>query len=466
MSRLREFVSKQRALLKEAFPSAREVATDPVLRKRWLLSARRAQMILLAVFVIGLFVFPPVRDWLAQTLFPGRRGGWFSRRARVSEEAETFASVLSFLYWFSGLGTALGALILHAPKVLGRSPATGASAPSAAPRPDPVARTMNAAGAASSPTGPTGTLGPSASGPTGTLPAADPSATADPEARTEPPPAPGVPPGVSPSIGAGERYRIESELGRGGMGVVYLANDTVLQRPVALKQLPPSLVGNPVLAERFRTEARVLARLTHPGIVQVFDLVENEQGMFMAMELVRGGSLDGVLEDRGALPVAEVGRLGAVMAQALGYAHREGVVHRDFKPHNVLLGDDGTPKITDFGLAKIARDGPKLTQEGAVLGSPAYMSPEQASGGVADRPADIYSFGVTLYEMATGRCPFEGDTVAILSAHITQPPPEPRTFGVELPDTLGELLQQMLAKNPDARPIDLDTVAETLRSLR
>lgn len=450
-------MSRVRALkrrLKESLPAAKRVAGDGVLRKEWLLGARRAQVLLGVVVLVGLLVLPPLRDWIAELLFTEESGRWFRRRKRLSDLGEVFVSVVSFVYWFGGIGAAVLALLDDAPKVLERRGAPDAAmAQPLGSTPDSAAIAVQATMAADAGVGPTGTLAASSgsNGTGGSAPIADDAPTV-----AEPPP-------MMPDAG---RYRIQNELGRGGMGIVFHAVDSVLERDVALKQLPRHLVGNPVLAERFRTEAKVLARLTHAGIVQVFDLVENDEGMFMAMELVEGGSLDGVLEERGALPVAEVARLGAVMAEALAYAHSQDVIHRDFKPGNVLLADDGTPKITDFGLAKIAREGPKLTQEGAVLGSPAYMSPEQAAGGVAEQAADVYSFGVTLYEMATGRCPFEGESIAsVLSAHITQPPPDPASFGDDIPPPLSELLLQMLAKTPESRPHDLTAVATTLRQL-
>ncbi len=210
----------------------------------------------------------------------------------------------------------------------------------------------------------------------------------------------------------------------------------------------------------------MLARLTHPNMVQVFDLLENGGGMWIAMELVAGGSLDALIEQQGTLPPDETLRLGIALGNALAHAHAQGIVHRDFKPHNVLLTPDGTPKITDFGLAKIAGEGPKLTQVGAVMGSPAYMSPEQASGRVADHRADAYAFGVTLYQMAVGRCPFEGDTASVLAAHITQPPPNPATLGAQVPDALRSLLTRLLAKDPAERPGDLAAVADELERIR
>ncbi|MDQ3038137.1 MAG: serine/threonine protein kinase, partial [Myxococcota bacterium] len=262
----------------------------------------------------------------------------------------------------------------------------------------------------------------------------------------------------------GGRYRIEGELGRGGMGVVHRARDVVLDRVVALKELPPALRSTAGLAERFRTEARVLARLTHPGIVQIFDLVEDDAGMWMAMELVPGGSLDERIAGR-PLPVADVLALGRRMAEAMAYAHAQGVVHRDFKPHNVLLTPDGDPKVTDFGLAKLAQ-GPALTQQGMVLGSPAYMSPEQASGREADARSDVYALGATFFEMVTGRPPFSGDTTSVLMQHITQPPPVPSATGAEdIPEPLERLILRMLAKGPGDRPADMHAVARELDAI-
>ena len=257
------------------------------------------------------------------------------------------------------------------------------------------------------------------------------------------------------------RYEIVRELGQGNMGVVFDAVDHVLDRPVALKQLPAWLATEADFVARFQQEARALARLSHPHIVQVYDFFEAQGRIFMVLERVAGGDLARKIAREGAFDVAAAADLGVKMAGALGYAHEQGIVHRDFKPSNVLVTEDGTPKVTDFGLAKIARSS-TLTQEGAVLGSPLYMSPEQAAGKPADLRSDIYALGVTLYELLTGRTPFSGDTAQVLAQQITQPPPAPRAFNPDLPEELQRHLLSMLAKDPGARPVTMQHVVHCL----
>jgi len=260
------------------------------------------------------------------------------------------------------------------------------------------------------------------------------------------------------------RYRIERELGRGGMGIVYLARDTVLDRAVAFKELPPDLMGDPHMVERFRQEARVLARLSHPYIIQIFDLVEGSGRLWMAMEYVNGGSLDERLEQKKCLAVPEVIRFGIQMAEALAHAHRQGIIHRDFKPANVLINRENNAKVGDFGIAKLMQ-GPKLTQTGAVLGSPSYMSPEQATGEQADAQSDVYSFGVTLYEMLTGRPPFTGDTLSVLTQHLTKPALPPSELNAKIPPTFDRLVIATLEKKREDRTPDMDKVLHELRGI-
>lgn len=264
--------------------------------------------------------------------------------------------------------------------------------------------------------------------------------------------------GASRRIGAQGRYRIEAEIGRGGMGVVWRGRDTLLERIVALKELPDT--AGVELRERFRHEAKALAKLSHPHVVQVYDLVEEGPRLFIAMELIDGGDLDGLLR-AGPVPLPRALAIARQIASGLAYAHARGVVHRDVKPLNVLLAADGTAKVTDFGLAKLS-DATMHTVEGAVLGSPRYMSPEQAAGKVADARSDVYAFGATLFHLLAGRPPFDGDTASVLAQHITQPPPSVRSLAPGVPDELDALVLRLLAKDPGARPAGLDQVADAL----
>jgi len=426
--------------------------------KVWLRTARRAQIALGATLIVGFLIWPGMRDAFVDSVVPSSRGTFGIGRRRRGKAARPLRSALNYLFWIGGLGTAGSLLILHAPLVLARRregqgedepprgalPGAGSAGGSAADAPTAWG-TIDGPGAAASATEATiFATDPEASGPI----APPPAALADPLSHRP-----------------GGRYELRSELGRGGMGIVYEAFDPMLDRLVAIKELPPSLKSHPDLAARFRNEARVLARLQHPGIVQIFDLVEDGRGMWMTMELVTGGSMDALLEDEGTLSAAEVCRLGAAMAEAMAYAHEQGVVHRDFKPHNVLITEDGNPKVMDFGLAKLSA-GPQLTQEGAVLGSPAYMSPEQASGKEADARSDIYSFGATLFHMIVGRPPFEGDTASVLIQQITQAPSSASdALGGPLPEALDELLLRTLEKEPAHRPVDMSAIARALERI-
>jgi tRNA A-37 threonylcarbamoyl transferase component Bud32 len=262
------------------------------------------------------------------------------------------------------------------------------------------------------------------------------------------------------------RYTIIEELGHGANGVVYRADDAVLGRQVALKELPVRLTEDDVVAPRFRQEARALARLNHPNIVQVYDFIEHDRRMWMAIELVEGGTLASFLERRGTMSAPDAAGLGGRIADAVGFAHDRGVVHRDLKPLNVLLADERTPKVTDFGLAKLT-EGEVHTVEGTVMGSPHYMSPEQADGGPIDRRADIYSLGVILYQMIAGKVPFDGDIASVLAQHIRKPPLPLRKAAPNkpVPAKLDRLVTAMLAKKPHDRPDDMGQVSAVLGQL-
>jgi serine/threonine-protein kinase len=274
-----------------------------------------------------------------------------------------------------------------------------------------------------------------------------------------------IPDDIEPNcIGPNDRYIIRHELGRGAMGIVYCAQDQILGRNVALKKLPRDLREDEDLIIRFKREARALARLSHPHIVQVYDFVQECDRAWIAMELIEGKNLAEYLENQSAIPISETVRLATQMAEGLAYAHGRGVIHRDFKPANVILSDDGAVKITDFGLAKIAQSSVH-TQVGSILGSPAYMSPEQIQGKVVNAHADIYAAGVTFYEMISGRLPFTGDLESIFAQKLTQYPVPLSDLKGEIPEQLKQLVLQMLAKESDKRPENMNKVAAVLRSV-
>ncbi|WP_328723400.1 tetratricopeptide repeat protein [Streptomyces sp. NBC_00247] len=265
------------------------------------------------------------------------------------------------------------------------------------------------------------------------------------------------------------RYQLLDLIGRGGMGEVWRARDESLGRQVAVKCLKPS--GPPhdrsftrVLRERFRREARVAAALQHRGVTVVHDFGEHEGVLYLVMELLEGRNLGQLLEDNGrrALPVDDVIDIAEQMADALGYTHRQGIVHRDLKPANIMRLSDGTVKICDFGIARLAQDigfTSKLTGTGISMGTPHYMSPEQIGGVGVDQRSDLYSLGCVLYEIATGVPPFDlDDAWGILVAHRDTPPRPPRTHRAALPEFFERVVLDLLAKSPEQRPQEADSV--------
>jgi len=252
----------------------------------------------------------------------------------------------------------------------------------------------------------------------------------------------------------GTHYRVLRLLGRGGMGAVYLAHEDGLDRDVAIKVLPPERAHSPELRERFRREARTAARLTHPNVVPLHTFGEARGMMYYVMGYVHGESLAARLAREGRLPEPETRRLLTEIAGALDYAHRQGVVHRDIKPDNILLEESsGRPLLADFGIAKAVAGGESLTSTGSIIGTPSYMSPEQASGrGDVDARSDLYSLGVMAYAMLSGRLPFEGKTPAdVIVQHMIRPaaPLSPLAPGTSA--TLAAAVMRCLEKDPELR---------------
>jgi serine/threonine-protein kinase len=264
-------------------------------------------------------------------------------------------------------------------------------------------------------------------------------------------------------------YRILEPLGAGGMGEVYRAHDLHLDRDVAVKVLLRGSLADPTERERFRREAHVLSRLSHAGVATIFDFDAQDGVDFLVMEYVPGGTLQSRLQG-GPLGLDELIRLGAVIGDALEAAHRLGFLHRDLKPGNVVLTAAGTPKILDFGLAgllHLSETATDLTQAGAMFGSLPYMAPEQLRGDAGDSRTDVYAFGAMLYEMATGRRPFDKDRPEALMFEILHGAPRPvRSLRPEAPPELDRLIDSCLSKNPESRPASAGVVSQTLRGIR
>jgi serine/threonine-protein kinase len=258
-------------------------------------------------------------------------------------------------------------------------------------------------------------------------------------------------------------YEILAELGHGGMATVYLAHDLHLDRKVAIKVLNPRVAQGEGMVERFRLEARTAASLSHPHIIPIHAVRETSALVFFVMKFVVGRPLDAIIKESGPLPIPTVRTILTKVADALGYAHRSGVIHRDIKPANIMIDAEGMPIVTDFGIAKVA-DRHGLTLTGAALGTPTYMSPEQCNADILTGASDQYSLGVVAFEMLTGHPLYQSESVVtVMFKHVHEPPPAPDVFGPGVPTDLARAVIRMLQKAPDRRWPSMETLLPVLR---
>ncbi len=260
--------------------------------------------------------------------------------------------------------------------------------------------------------------------------------------------------------------RILKELGKGGMGVVYKANQLSLGRMVAMKVLPQHLTSDPSFIKRFENEARAIAKLNHPNIVQIYDIGHEDEIYYYTMEFIEGPALDEILYKEGFFQLDRAMGIVLQVARALQYAHSQGIVHRDIKPSNIMIDKSGRVKVTDFGLALQERT-TRLTVEGSIVGTPEYMSPEQAAGQVATARSDIYSLGVVFYELLTGKVPFEAESpLMVLNRIQTSEPEWPRSINPDIPVEAEKAIQNMMAKKPRNRYASCQELIQDLRRLK
>ncbi len=266
-----------------------------------------------------------------------------------------------------------------------------------------------------------------------------------------------------------DRYELQQRIGRGGMADVFLARDLLLDRPVAIKVLFPEFAVDPNFVERFRREAQAAANLNHPNIVGVYDWGKYANTYFMAMEYVQGRTLADILKANGHVTSTQAAEIAGEVAAALGFAHRNGVVHRDIKPANILIGANGQVKVADFGIAR-AMNAPtesSLTQAGSVMGTATYFSPEQAQGAQPDPRSDLYSLGIVLYEMVSGRPPFSGENpVSIAYKQVHENPQPLNQLVADVPKPFEAIVAKLLAKKPEIRYQTAEAVRDELRRFR
>jgi eukaryotic-like serine/threonine-protein kinase len=246
-------------------------------------------------------------------------------------------------------------------------------------------------------------------------------------------------------------YKVVEKIGEGGMGAVFKGIDLMLEREVAIKMLRPELASQPQVVERFRSEAVTLAKLNHPNIATLFSFLRQGEDFFMVMEFVRGETLDNLIRRSGAMPCDRAIALFCQALEGIDHAHRMGIIHRDIKPANMMLTEGGTLKVMDFGIARVLGTS-RMTRQGNIVGTIEYMSPEQVRGQETDARSDIYSLGILLYEMLTGRVPFSSDSeYDLMQMQIEQAPQPPRVFSAQIPQTVEQAIMRSLAKRGEAR---------------
>src|SRR4051812_17766757 len=261
------------------------------------------------------------------------------------------------------------------------------------------------------------------------------------------------------------RYRVQRRIGSGGMADVYLADDSQLGREVALKMLHRRFSRDREFVERFRREASAAAGLQHPNVVSVFDRGEYDGTYYIAMEYLPGRTLKDVIREEAPLDQLRAIAYGIQILQAAGFAHRRGVIHRDFKPHNVIVGPDDRLKVTDFGIARAGAS--EMTETGSIMGTAQYLSPEQAQGQRVGTPSDLYSIGVILYELLVGRVPFSGDSaVSIALKHVSEQPPRLRELRPDVHPRLEQAVGRALLKDPAQRYASADEFIAALEQAR
>src|SRR6056297_356258 len=248
-----------------------------------------------------------------------------------------------------------------------------------------------------------------------------------------------------------DRYKIIKEIGKGGMAIVYSAHDTLLDRKVAIKMLRPEHYSDNDFKEKFRQEARAVARLSHPNVVSIYDIGIDDDYIFLVMEIIKGQNLKDLIKERGHLSLVEALEIAKQIASALDVAHKNNIVHCDIKPHNIILTDDMEVKVTDFGIARAVSSATMKVTD-TIVGSAQYFSPEQAKGGDIKAYSDLYSLGIVLYEMTTGELPFHGESpISVALKHLQQEAVRPAQINKDIPADVDDLIMKAMAKNPSDR---------------